>query len=99
MDRALFGDKPLIIFKPIYCFLVFNFEFYFVQRYCTQVASLCAIGATLLQCAKGCWQPSCKFVIGGTRVLPTLRKICNRMSEVIGNPLTNSPEGIDNFCK
>jgi hypothetical protein len=36
---------------------------------------------------------------GGKRVLATLWQICNRVSEDIGNPLTNSPEGIDNFCK
>jgi hypothetical protein len=54
MERALFRDEPLTIFKPIYCFLVFNFEFYFLQRCCTKVASLCAIRVTLLQCAKGC---------------------------------------------
>ncbi len=54
MESALFRDEPLIIFIPIYCFLVFNFEFYFLQSYCTKVASLSAIGATLLQCAKGC---------------------------------------------
>ncbi len=99
MERGLFRDEPLIIFIPIYCFLVFNFEFYFLQRFCTKVASLCTIGATLLQCAKGCWQPSGKFFTGGKRVLATLGQICNRVSEVIGNPLTNSPEGIDKFFK
>jgi hypothetical protein len=31
--------------------------------------------------------------------LATLWQICNRVSEVISNPLTNSPEGIGNFCK
>jgi hypothetical protein len=31
--------------------------------------------------------------------LATLWQICHRVSEVIGNPLTNSPEGIDKFCK
>jgi hypothetical protein len=99
MERGLFRDEPLIIFIPIYCFLVFNFEFYFLQRFCTKVASLCAIGATLLQCAKGCWQPSGKFFTGGKRVLATLGQICNRVSKVIGNSLTNSPEGIDKFFK
>jgi hypothetical protein len=64
-----------------------------------KVASLCAIGATLLQCAKGCWQPSGKFVTERKRALATLWQICNRVSEVIGNPLTNSPVGICNFCK
>ncbi len=99
MERALFRDEPLIFFRPIYCFLVFNLEFYFLHRYCTKVASLCAIGTTLLQCAKGCQQPSGKFFTGGKRVLATLWQICNRVSEVIGNLLTNSIEGIDKFCK
>jgi hypothetical protein len=54
MEIALFRDESLIIYIPIYCFLVFNFEFYFLQRYCTKIASLSAIGATLLQCAEGC---------------------------------------------
>jgi hypothetical protein len=30
MDRALFGDEPMIVFLTIFCFLVFNFEFYFL---------------------------------------------------------------------
>ena len=71
MDRALFRDEPLTGFITICCFLVFNFEFYFLQRYCRKVASLCAIGATLLQCAKGCWQPSGKFFTAGKRVWAT----------------------------
>jgi hypothetical protein len=29
-DKALFGDKPLIVFKFICCLLVFNFLFYFL---------------------------------------------------------------------
>jgi hypothetical protein len=33
MDRALFGDEPPIVFITICCFLVFNVELYFVQRY------------------------------------------------------------------
>jgi hypothetical protein len=86
-------------FMIIFCFVIFNFEFYYLKRYCTKVAPLCAVGATLLECAKGCWQPSGKFVPGGKRVLVTLWQICNRVSGVIGNPLTNSPEGIGNFCK
>jgi hypothetical protein len=49
MDRALFGDEPLTGFITICCFLVSNFVFYFLQRYCTKVAPLCVIGATLLQ--------------------------------------------------
>jgi hypothetical protein len=64
MDRAFFGDEPLIVFITISCFLVFNFELYFLQRDYTKVAPLCAIGATLLECVIGCWQPSGKFVTG-----------------------------------
>ncbi len=56
---------------PIYCFLVFNFEFYFLQRYCTKVASLCAIRATLLQCAK--------------RLLATLWQILQRVLTTFAN--------------
>jgi hypothetical protein len=63
MDRALFGDEPLIVFIIIYCFLVVNFEF-FLERYCTSVGPLCAVGATCFKCFIGCWQPSGKFVIG-----------------------------------
>jgi hypothetical protein len=47
MDRALFGDEPLAGFITICCFLVFNFVFYFLQRYCTKVAPLCVIGEPL----------------------------------------------------
>ncbi len=43
------SHEPVIVFINIFCFLVFNFEFYFLQRYCTQVATLCVIGATFLQ--------------------------------------------------
>ncbi len=93
MDRALFRYEPLIVFIIMYCFLVFKFEFYFLKRYCTNVAFLCAVGARLLECAKSCWQPSGKFVTGGKRVLATLWQICNRVSEITGNPLKNSPEG------
>ncbi len=84
----------MIALKTICCFSVFNFEFDFLQRYCTTVASLCVIGAILLQmchrllatlrqiCYGGDrrqWQPSGKFVIGCQRVL------------------TNSSEGIGGF--
>ncbi len=79
MDRALFGDEPLIVFITIYCFLVFNFEFYFLQRYCTKVASLDVIGP-FCKCAIGCWQLSGKFVTGGKEVLATLWQICYRVS-------------------
>jgi hypothetical protein len=41
MNRALFGDEPLTGFITICCFLVFNFVFYFLQRYCRKVAPLC----------------------------------------------------------
>jgi hypothetical protein len=71
MERALFGDQPLIVFITISCFSVFNFGYYVLQRYCTRVAPLCVIGATLLKCAVGYWQPSSKFVTGGKRVLET----------------------------
>jgi hypothetical protein len=71
MDRSLFEDEPLIVFIAIYFFLVFNFEFYFLQRCCTKVAPLCAIGATLLHCAIGCRQPSGQFVTRSKRVLAT----------------------------
>jgi hypothetical protein len=57
--------------------LDFNFEFYFLQRYCTKVALLYVIEATLLQISN----PLADLL---------------RVSEVIGNPLT---EGIGNFCK
>jgi hypothetical protein len=49
MDRALFGDEPLIVFITIYCYLVFNVEFNFLQRYFKEVALSNVIGATLLQ--------------------------------------------------
>jgi hypothetical protein len=94
MDRSFFEDEHLIVFITIYFFLVFNFEFYFLQRYCKKVAPLCEIGATLLQCAIGCWQPfGNKFVTGSKRVLATLWQICNWASEVVGNPLTHFPKG------
>jgi hypothetical protein len=49
MDRALFGDETLIVLKTICGLLVLSFEFYFIQRYCTKVAPLYFIRATLLQ--------------------------------------------------
>jgi hypothetical protein len=98
MDRALFKDKLLIDFIIIYCFLVFNFEFYFLQRYCTKVVPLCVIGVTLMQICQSCWQFSGKFVTGGKMVLATLRQISHRVSEFIGNPLTSSSEGIATFA-
>jgi hypothetical protein len=99
MDKVLFGDEPLVVFLTIYCILVVHFEFHFLQRYCTKVVPLCAIVATLLQCAIGCGQHSNKFVTGDQWVFVTLWQICYRASKVIGNPLTNSPKGIGNFCK
>jgi hypothetical protein len=67
----------LILFKTRCGFLVFNFQIYFLQRYCTMVASLLSgnllenvsevVGnplANLLQGVRGYWQPSrsSKFV-------------------------------------
>jgi hypothetical protein len=88
MDRALLGDEPLTGFITICCFLVFNFVFYLLQRYCTKVVPLCVIGATLLQKyaiqvvsnpqanllqgVRGYGQASGKFVIGCQRLLATL---------------------------
>ncbi len=99
MEVPLFGDEPLKVLITNCCFLVFIFEFYFLQRYCRKVAPMCVIGATLFKCSIGCWQPSGKFVTGGKRVLATLWQICYRVLEVIGNPLANFPEDICNFCK
>jgi hypothetical protein len=92
MERALFGDETLIFLKFICCFLVFNFEFYFLRRCCRKVASLYVIEATLLQMCQSCCNPSGKLVIGGQRVFATLWPIFYWESEVIGNPLTNSSE-------
>jgi hypothetical protein len=99
MDRAVFGDEPLIVFINIYCFSVFNFEFYFLQRYGRKDALRVQMGQPSCKDAFGCSKPSNKFVTGGKRVLATLWQICNRVSKVNGSPLTNSPEGIGNFCK
>jgi hypothetical protein len=70
MDRA-FGDEHMIDFKTIYGFWVFNFEFYFFHRYCTKVAPLSCLflRQPSCKCIRDCWQPSCKFVPGGQRVL------------------------------
>ncbi len=46
MKHHLVGDEPLIV-RKLSCFLVFTFEFYFLQSYCTKVALLYVIGATL----------------------------------------------------
>jgi hypothetical protein len=43
-DRALFGDEPQIVFIFICCFLVFNFEFYFLQRCCKKVVRSYVMG-------------------------------------------------------
>jgi hypothetical protein len=101
MDRALFRDKPLKVFITIYSFLVFIFEFYFLKRYCRKVAlPICVqLGEPSCKCAIGCWQLSGKFITGGKRVLVTIWQIFFRVSEHIGNPLANFPEGIGNFCK
>ncbi len=58
---SLFENEPLIVFITIYFFLVFNFEFYFLQRYCTKVAPLCNWGNPLAMCY---------------RLLATLWQIC-----------------------
>jgi hypothetical protein len=98
MERAFFRDEPMIIFIPIYCFLVFNFEFTFFRGIAQRLPLCVQLGqpfcnvpkvvsnplANFLQGVSGYWQPSGKFVTE---------------SEVIGNPLTDSPEGIDKFCK
>ncbi len=92
MDWALFGDESLIVLKTIYCFLILNLKFYFFQRYCTKAAPSCAIGATLLQCAISCWQPSDKFVTVRQRLLETLWKIPQRVLTTFANN-TYLPEG------
>ncbi len=83
MDRALFGDDPLIVFITICCFLVFNFKFYFLQRCCTKVVPLYVTGATLLQICQ--------------KLLTTLCKICYRGSEDIDNLLTNLLWGVRGY--
>ncbi len=99
MDRALFWDVSLIVFIPIYCFLVFTFNFTFFRGIAHSLPLCVQLGQPSSKCAKGCRQASGKFVTGGKRVSATLWQICNRVSEVIGNPLPNSPEGIGNFFK
>jgi hypothetical protein len=76
-------------------FLVFYFEFYFLRRYCTKVAPLCVIGATLLQMYHRLLAALYQICYRGKRVLATLWQIYSRVSEVTGNPLTNSSEGIE----
>ncbi len=66
--------------------LCFNFEFYFLRRYCTTVALLYIIGATLLQmCHK--LLDSDKFVTMGERVLATLCIGCQRLLATLGQNL------------
>jgi hypothetical protein len=72
MDRASFGDELLTGFITICCFLVFNFVFYFLQRYCTKVAPFCVIGATLLQICHRLLATLGQFVTGGKRVWASL---------------------------
>jgi acyl-[acyl carrier protein]--UDP-N-acetylglucosamine O-acyltransferase len=43
MDRALIRDEPLIVIKYMY-FLIFNFEFYFLQKCCKKVTPLYVSG-------------------------------------------------------
>ncbi len=89
MDKALFGDEPLYLFVTIYCFFVFNFEFYFLQRYCTKIAFLYVAEATLLQMcygnsmARGYWQLSDKFCIGCQRLLVTHWQISQRVWQLL----------------
>jgi hypothetical protein len=66
MDRALFGDEPVIDFITIYCLLVITLNFTFFRSIAQRLPL---------------WQ------------------ISHRVSELIGKPLTNSSEGIGNFCK
>jgi hypothetical protein len=53
VDRALFGDEPMIVCITIYCFLVFNFEFLLsfevLQKGCTFVTGSKRVLATLWQ--------------------------------------------------
>jgi hypothetical protein len=94
MDRAIFGNEPLL-----YNYMLLLGELYFLQRYCTKVFPLYVIGTTLLQMCDCCWQPSGKCVTGSMTVLATLWKICYKVSQVNANPVTNSSEGIGTICK
>jgi hypothetical protein len=97
MDRVLFGDELLSVFNFICCFLVFKYKFYFLHRCSKKVALSYVIRGPAYKCVRGCRHG--KFVIGGKRVLATLCPIFYRVSEGTGDdPLTNSQEGIDNFC-
>ncbi len=65
-------DTPLIVFKNFCCSLVFNFNFYFLQRYCLKVAPFydcCWSPPNLLQGVGGYWQLSGKFATGCQRCL------------------------------
>jgi hypothetical protein len=82
MDRALFGDEPLMILKIICCFFIYNVEVYCLQRGISERFPLClSLGNSpvkvlkivgnplenLSQGARGHWQLSGKFVIGCQR--------------------------------
>ncbi len=84
MDSGLFTDEPIIVFQTICCYLVFNLEFYLLQRHCTKVAALYVIGATLLQMFHIASFPQTILLYRG--------------SEGTGNPLTNFFIGIKRWC-
>jgi hypothetical protein len=98
MDRALFEYEPLIVLIITYCFLVFNFELKFLKRYCTEVAPLFAVGANLLECARGCLQPSGELVTRVTRVLATFWQIFNRVSELFATLWQITRRGLATFA-
>ncbi len=83
MDRAFFGDEPLTGFITICCFLVFNFVFYFLQRYDIKAALLCAVGAILLQICHRLLAPLRQICYGGKRVLAILWQIFHTVSRLM----------------
>jgi hypothetical protein len=92
MERALFGDELLKVFK-----LSVASWFLTSILFCSevlQVAPLYVIGATLWPLC----QRSDRFVTGGQRLLATLLQICNRDGRGYWQPLTNSLKSIGNFC-
>jgi hypothetical protein len=102
MDRALFGDEPLLFLKTICWFFVDNFgvgclKMFILRKGCPVVCNwgnhpanvseaVGNSGPHLLQGFRGC-------------IYATLCQTRYRMLESIGDPQTNSSGGIGNFCK
>ncbi len=99
MDRALFGDEPLIVLKLQYLLLGFQLRILLslevLHRGCLFKYYW---GNPLANVSEVVGNPQANLYRGSEGIGNPLSNFY-RVSEGIGNPLTNSSECIGNFCK